>query len=423
MIEIKAKKLLEESKKELEKTEIKNILYVCRSGFDTNFYHRVRGCPFTNVIKKESTNNLSLESYDGFILSLSIFNGMESVIGLVDKIVSLNKPVIIIYSSKFALAHSGFKYLSNKFKIEFKELDCSIIEDMYDDYSIGNICNDGSAISMISNRGIGKAFIKNTKNCYIMRFNNVSIIHDVKECFVEGKSVLMEQIPTTYLNLLKIEKKIERPKWTNNIKILNDDSIRNDIVKLDKEINKLIIEKTKNEVLLEKNEEYKKVLYSSGDELVDVVEKILIEMLSISINDLDRKKQDLYFQLDDVNILAEVKGVNEPFQRENVSQTKRHVIDYANEKGIYGEDVNKLCKGLLIINPYRKQELKVKIEKEFYSNEVIKDAIYENVCTLDTYTLLNYYSKWKNNPTSVDLKKIILKTTYNKPDFDEIIDL
>lgn len=135
------------------------------------------------------------------------------------------------------------------------------------------------------------------------------------------------------------------------------------------------------------------------------------------------KKQDLYFELDGINILAEVKGVNDPFQRDNISQVKRHVTDFANENGIYGEDVNKRCKGLLIINPYRKQELKEKIEKEFYSKEVIKDAKFENICTLDTYTLLNYYSKWKDNNKSIDLKSIILNNTYNEPDYKDIIDL
>ena len=154
-----------------------------------------------------------------------------------------------------------------------------------------------------------------------------------------------------------------------------------------------------------------------------LAEKILIEMLSIPIDDLDRKKQDLYFKLDGINILAEVKGVNDPFQRDNISQAKRHVTDFANENGIYGEDVNKTCKGLLIINPYRKKDLKEKLEKEFYSKEVIKDAKFENICTLDTYTLLNYYSKWRNSNKSIDLKSIILNNTYNEPDYKDIIDL
>lgn len=400
-----------------------NILYLSIGGNETNFYYRIKDCPFTNVIRKQNLENITLEPYDGFVISFSIFCEPKLSTELIDRIIDLKKPVIIVYNSLYSENYEGYKYLSNKYKIKFKELDCSITEDSYDDYSIGNVRHDGYAVSMKFSSGYGKCFIKNTKNCYIMKNENVSIIHDVKEYFVGPKAERMEQITTTYMNLLRITTIVQKPKWINNIRILNDNIIQDELNTLDEEIKKLKIAKLEKEMLLSSNEEYKKVLYSSGDELVDVVEKILIEMLSIPIDDLDRKKQDLYFKLDGINILAEVKGVNDTFQRDNISQAKRHVTDFANENGIYGEDVNKTCKGLLIINPYRKQDLKEKLEKEFYSKEVIKDAKFENICTLDTYTLLNYYSKWRNNNKSIDLKSIILNNTYNEPDYKDIIDL
>lgn len=150
---------------------------------------------------------------------------------------------------------------------------------------------------------------------------------------------------------------------------------------------------------------------------------ILEEMLNITIDDTDLKKQDLYFNLDKRNILVEVKGVNHPFQRDNISQVKRHIKDYAEENQIYGADVDKNCKGVLILNPYSKHDLKEKISKDFYSKDVIADAEYEKVCTLDTLTLLNYYSKWKKDSKSIDMKSIILTTNYNKPDYNEIINI
>lgn len=417
MIKTKAETLMEKMPPK------QNILYLSVGGNETNFYYRIMHCPFTNVVKKHNIENITLEPYDGFVISFSIFREPELSTELVDRIIDLKKPVIIIYNSLYSEDYEGYQYLSNKYKIKFKELDCSIIEDSYDDYSIGNVRHDGYAVSMKFSSGYGKCFIKNTKNCYIMRNENVSIIHDVKEYFVGPKAERMEQITTTYMNLLQITTIVQKPKWINNIRILNDNIIQDELNTLDEEIKKLKLAKLEKEMVLSLNEEYKKVLYSSGDELVDVVEKILIEMLSIPIDDLDRKKQDLYFKLDGINILAEVKGVNDPFQRDNISQAKRHVTDFANENGIYGEDVNKTCKGLLIINPYRKQDLKEKLEKEFYSKEVIKDAKFENICTLDTYTLLNYYSKWRNNNKSIDLKSIILNNTYNEPDYEDIIDL
>lgn len=417
MIKTKAETLIEKMPPK------QNILYLSAGGNETNFYYRIKQCPFTNVVKKHNIENITLEPYDGFVISFSIFREPELSTELVDRIIDLKKPVIIIYNSLYSEDYDGYQYLNNKYKIKFKELDCSIIEDSYDDYSIGNVRHDGYAVSMKFSSGYGKCFIKNTKNCYIMRNENVSIIHDVKECFVGPKAERMEQITITYMNLLQITTIAQKPKWINNIRILNDNIIQDELNTLDEEIKKLKLAKLEKEMMLSSNEEYKKVLYSSGDELVDVVEKILIEMLSIPIDGLDRKKQDLYFKLDGINVLAEVKGVNDPFQRDNISQAKRHVTDFANENGIYGEDVNKTCKGLLIINPYRKQDLKEKLAKEFYSKEVIKDAKFENICTLDTYTLLNYYSKWRNNNKSIDLKSIILNNTYNEPDYEDIIDL
>ena len=174
---------------------------------------------------------------------------------------------------------------------------------------------------------------------------------------------------------------------------------------------------------MESNNYYKSLLYCSGDKLVEVVEDVLKEMLNTEIEDKDLKKQDLYLKLDAKHVLIEIKGVNHPFQRDNISQVKRHIKDYAEENQIYGADVDKLCKGVLILNPYSLHDLKDKISKDFYSKEVIDDAEYEKVCTLDTLTLLNYYSRWKQNSKSINLKEILLNSNYNEPDYQDIISL
>ncbi len=212
-------------------------------------------------------------------------------------------------------------------------------------------------------------------------------------------------------------------EWLNNIEILDDKAIHEKYDQNIKEQDQLKKDQADLENAIEKNNYYKSLMYYSGDKLVEVVEEILEEMLSIKVDDKDYKKQDLYLKLDDKNILIEVKGVNHPFQRDNISQVKRHIKDYAEENQIYGSDVDKLCKGVLILNPYSLHNLKEKLSKDFYSKEVIEDAKYENVCTIDTLTLLNYYSKWKTNSSSVDLKKILLNSNYIKPDYDEIINL
>ena len=125
----------------------------------------------------------------------------------------------------------------------------------------------------------------------------------------------------------------------------------------------------------------------------------------------------------DSNILVEIKGVNHPFKRENVSQVTRHVKDYAESHSIYGADVCKQCKGVLIINPYSTSNINDRVTKEYYSKEVIDDIKYDNVCAIDTFTLLNYYSKWRQDNKKINMKKIILESNYIEPNFKEIIKL
>lgn len=60
---------------------------------------------------------------------------------------------------------------------------------------------------------------------------------------------------------------------------------------------------------------------------------------------------------------------------------------------------------------------------EMFLSQMLFSLGYEKVCTLDTLTLLNYYSKWKNDSKIVDMKNIILNTNYNKPEYNEIINL
>ena len=263
------------------------------------------------------------------------------------------------------------------------------------------------------------------ENCYILKKNNIIVMHDLYINWYGQHQLDVSRMPNMVKFILQIDEveSEEKVDWLNNINILDDIEIREKLNTNSKKIQKLLKEKEKLDNKTKENEYYKSILYSSGDKLVEVVKVILEEMLNIVVNDTDLKKQDLYFNLDNKNILVEVKGVNHPFQRDNISQVKRHVKDFAEENQIYGADVDKNCKGVLILNPYSKHDLEEKISKDFYSKEVIADAEYEKVCTLDTLTLLNYYSKWKNDSKSVDMKTIILNTNYNKPDYNDIINL
>lgn len=305
-------------------------------------------------------------SYDAYIISLSAFEFGKEIYNLVDEIISFNKPVIIVYNSAYFSSFSGFDYLKNKFKIKFEKKDCSIIENSYDEYLPCD--RSGYALSMLSNIGYGKAFIKNTQNCYILRNQNVSIIHDLKPTYLDKSREYVKQLSTLLLNLLQIPKNTSAPKWIEEIKILDDLKLEEEISDIEEKIEDLKKKKKEKIDNLMQNSEYKKVLYTTGEELVQVVKKMLAEMLNGEINiinDIDEKKEDLSFVLDNKNILVEVKGVNTPIKRQYVSQAQNHIEDDAVIKEIDNDNINKYYKALLIVNPYIKDPVKERVKKIF----------------------------------------------------------
>lgn len=403
-----------------------NILQLCDNINETTNFSEILNYLHYNVINKYKLDSISLVSYDAYIITVDFFdNNYEKNKVFFDEIKKQNKPLIFIYHENNKPENYGMKILADKYKIKFQIADCSVLDTPNWNYRPAIYSNYGEAYSMTSSYCKGICNVKNTKQFYIQKKNNTIIMHDPYIEFYGQGQLDTSRMPNMIKYILQIdeEESNEIVDWLDKVNILDDKSLNLKLLQNKEKIDELLNEQNLLKEKQTQNDFYKSILYSSGDKLVEVVERILEEMLEISIDDKDLKKQDLYFKLNDKNILVEVKGVNHPFQRDNISQVKRHIKDYADEHEIYGADVEKLCKGVLIINPYSLHDLKDKISKEFYSKEVIADAEYEKICTIDTLTLLNYYSKWKQNPKSVCLENIILNKNYNKSDYEEIINL
>lgn len=403
-----------------------NILQLCDNINETTNFSEILNHLHYNVVNKYKLDSISLVSYDAYIITVDFFdNNYEKNKIFFDEIKKQNKPLIFIYHQNNKPENYGMKFLADKYKIKFQISDCSVLDTPNWNYRPAIYSNYDEAYSMTSSYCKGICNVKNTKQFYIQKKNNTIIMHDPHIEFYGQGQLDTSRMPNMIKYILQIdeEESNEIVDWLNNINILDDEALKLKLEQNNENLDKLLKEQNLLKEKKQQNDFYKSILYTSGEKLVEVVEEILKEMLKISIDDKDLKKQDLYFKLNDKNILVEVKGVNHPFQRDNISQVKRHIKDYADEHEIYGADVEKLCKGVLIINPYSLHDLEDKISKDFYSKEVIADAEYEKICTLDTLTLLNYYSKWKQNPKSVCLENIILNKNYNKPDYEDIISL
>ena len=403
----------------MEKKKL-NILYLNHCNEYTNFYGSIKDCKFCKVVYRYSFEDLSLESYDAFIVSVDIFLYDEGLAEkTLERIINYKKPIIIVYSSDFNSDYKGLVYLKEKFGIDFERKDAAIIEDDY--YGYLPETDNGFALSMHSKNGIGKAYIKNTKNCFILKFDNVSVIHDNKAFFLNRGQGIYQQNPNLLHNLLNEENNQSIPDWVKSIRVFDDKIILKDISEISESIKKLLKEKEELEEKRKNNDEYKKVLYTSGDELVEITKKILVEMLGISIQDLDIKKEDLSFSIGQKKILVEIKGVNTSIKREYVSQTQRHIEDNAKTNNIDDDEIANKYKGLLIITPYIKLDIQERKQREFYSQSVIGDIKHYNICAIDTITLLGMFHKFRAGE-KINLKDIILNNNYIQPDFSILQD-
>ena len=142
---------------------------------------------------------------------------------------------------------------------------------------------------------------------------------------------------------------------------------------------------------LEKNFEYKSILYSTGDELVSVVLEILEDMLEYDLKDfVDEKKEDFLIKKDDVTFVGEIKGLSSAVQNKNVSQLEVHIQNYFDK--LHEEGKEEKVKGLLIINHQRNKPLEERQEIHVHQKSL---AVKYGSLIIETKTLLNLYEKYK----------------------------
>ena len=180
------------------------------------------------------------------------------------------------------------------------------------------------------------------------------------------------------------------PDWVSELSFYNDNELKkaklekiNEIKKINDEISKLDIE-------LEQNNEYKKVLYETGDELAKVVMKILDDLLdNDSSKFVDEKKEDFLIKKDNITFVGEIKGISQAISNKNVSQLDVHVQNYFDK--INEMNITENIKGLLIINHQRNK--KISERNEVHQNQ-IDLAKRNNALIIETNVLLKLYEKY-----------------------------
>lgn len=202
----------------------------------------------------------------------------------------------------------------------------------------------------------------------------------------------------SFLREIKLLKDREdKPEWIFDIKMFDDvlqEKIildnNNKIVEAQKEIDDSCL-------ILDKNNKLKSVLYTNGNELVEIIFEILEEMLGCDLSTfVDVKKEDVSFEIDGFTFIGEIKGVNHNVKNQNISQLEHHYQEYLDEH----EDLDENnIKALLIINHQKSKHPK---EREPIMEPQIELAKKYGSLIIDTYCLLKLLEKYRHNELSRD---------------------
>lgn len=197
--------------------------------------------------------------------------------------------------------------------------------------------------------------------------------------------------------------KEEIPDWINNIKFFDDEQLNQNKDKNLTKINELKQENIEIDKKLKKNLEYKSILYTNGDELVEVVMSILDEILDYdSTGFIDKGKEDFLIKKEDITFIGEIKGVSSAIANKNVSQLDVHVQSYLDN--LQEEGIEENVKGLLIINHQRNKPLD---ERQEVHEHQVNLAKRNGSLIIETQTLLKIYENYKlNNITEQECKKL-----------------
>jgi len=184
------------------------------------------------------------------------------------------------------------------------------------------------------------------------------------------------------------------PQWLIEYPILDDVGLNALISEKEEAISEAQVSIHNAKEKLEHNLEYKSILFTNGEFLVNIVSKILEQLLETDLSGFeDKKKEDFLIPIDDnLEFIGEIKGVTSNIKSEHVSQLDVHYQKRLDH--LASENETKTVKALLIINPLRNTAVN---ERQPVHEEQIKLAIRNGALIVETSTLLYIYENFVNS--------------------------
>ena len=188
------------------------------------------------------------------------------------------------------------------------------------------------------------------------------------------------------------------PEWIYEINLLNDKEKKQEINNQITIIKDAQIKIKDAQEVLKKNLHFKSILYSTGDELVNVVFEILEKILNYDLSGFkDNNKEDFLIKKPDITFIGEIKGIGNSIKNTNISQLDVHYSNYLDklEEGKIEEKV----KALLIINPNRNRKLE---EREKVHQTQIDLATRNGSLIIQTYDLLKIFEAFEQKKLTTE---------------------
>lgn len=384
------------------------------------------------VIKQNSLHDIqSLDEFDINVIDLSSSSLWEyqgastETINSISDFISISEMIYDRKKSKLIILYPQngyFRYRQHaqKYSIELKNminvLSKKILDKLYQPLSNIEIVYENTRTLIQNQEIVASFYFKDVQNMLLSSeksqkataflLNNV-ILSTLNIENTEQLFLLLEE-----LGLL--EQKQAMPDWFLEIQMF-DDSEQQTKIKLSKE---KIESEQKNiddaQAIIDVNNHFKSVLYTTGDELVEVIFEIFEEILSCDLSGfVDVKKEDLLIELEDAIFIGEIKGVNPNVKSTNISQVDTHYHDYLETHP--ETDENKL-KALLIINHQKNKAIE---DREPVMEQQINLAKRNNSLIIETHTLLRALELYRIGKVTRDK---FIKVLRNKKGLLEITD-
>ena len=190
---------------------------------------------------------------------------------------------------------------------------------------------------------------------------------------------------------LKATSNAVAPDWMNKVMLFDDERQLKHI-----EDNKVQIKSCQNSIAVSKdklieNSRFKSILYTSGEDLVEVVKEIFSKIFDVDFSRFkDKKKEDFSFTFNDKIFIGEIKGVNQNIKATNLAQLDLHFTNFI-EEGSDDLDVDNIHK-LLVMNHQKDKDLKDRIPVDQQQIDMAKNK-YESLI-IETVELLEMYDKF-----------------------------